>query len=101
DGQHPRTECQERYRRRWMRRHLPILRIPAAPGAEQQDRHQPDPAAERVDDDAAREIVEFLTERLLEPRLDTVVLVPRDTLEERVQEADQHERRDQLRIELG
>ena len=51
-----------------------------------------DPAAERVDDDAAGEVVELRAERGLEPALDAEVLVPRDALEERIEEADEHER---------
>ncbi len=45
--------------------------------------------------------MELRTEGGLQPGLDAEVLVPGDTLEEWVHEADQHEGGDQLRVEPG
>ena len=74
--------------------------IAAAARAEQQHGHEPDPAAHRVHDDAAREVVELRAERARHPRLDAEALVPRDAFEERIDERDEQERRRDLRIEL-
>ena len=43
----------------------PFLRVAAAPRAQHQHGHEPDPAAERVHDHAAGEVVELLAERRL------------------------------------
>ena len=50
--------------------------VAAAPRAQQQHRDEADPAAHRVHDDAAREIVELRAERRLEPGLKAEGLVP-------------------------
>ena len=76
-----------------------LLGVAAAARAEQQHGHQPDPAAHRMHHHRAGEIVELRAERALEPRLDAVVLVPGDAFEERIDEADQQERRGELRVE--
>ena len=99
DRQHPRAEGEERNRRRRVRRYPALLRVAAAPRAEHQHGDEADPAAHRVDDDAPGEVVELRAERALEPRLDAVVLVPGDAFEERIDEADEQERRGELRIE--
>jgi len=46
-----------------------------------------------VHDDAAGEVVEFLAERRLQPGLDAEVLIPRNALEERIEEPDEYEGR--------
>ncbi|MGF6262122.1 hypothetical protein OKW49_003050 [Paraburkholderia youngii] len=45
--------------------------------------------------------MERRAERLREPVLNAETVVPCDAFEERIDEADQHERREQLRVELG
>ncbi len=77
----------------------PSFVVAAAPRAEQQHRDEADPAADRVHDDAAGEVVELRAERGLEPGLHAEVPVPGDALEERVDETDQQEGRRELRIE--
>ncbi len=54
-----------------------------------------------MDDDGTGEIVEFLAEAGLQPGLDAEGLIPRDALEEGIDEADEQEGSDQLRAELG
>ena len=51
-------------------------------------------------DDGTSEVMELLAECCLEPGLDAECLVPGDTLEEGIDEADQKEGGDQLRIEF-
>ena len=99
DGEDPGAEREEGDRRRRMRRDAALLRVAAAARTEHQHGDEPDPAADRVHDDAPGEVVELLAERALEPRLNAEVLVPGDALEERVDEAHQQERRRELRVE--
>ena len=82
-----------------MRGHAAVLAVAAAARAQQQHRDQTDPAAHRVHDHGAGEIVELLAERGLEPGLHAEMLVPGDALEKRVDEADQQEGGGELRIE--
>ena len=72
-----------------------------APGAraEQEHRDQSDPSTDRMNDDRAREVVELCTEHRLEPVIEAECTVPGDSFKEGVDETDQHEGGNQLRIE--
>ena len=76
-----------------------ILVVAAAAGAEQEHGGQGDPAAHGMHHHGAGKIVELLTKAGLQPGLHTEVLVPGDALEEGVDETDEHEGCDQLRME--
>ena len=73
--------------------------VAAAPRADLQHGGEANPSADRVHDHAAREIVEFGACVGLQPRLHAEMPVPRDALEEWIDERHERERRGDLRIE--
>jgi hypothetical protein len=99
DRQHPGAEREERDARRRMRADRAVLAVAVAARPEQQHRGERHPAADRVDDDAAGEIVELGAGDPAEPSLHAEVPVPDDTLEERIDEADEDRGRHELRHE--
>ena len=84
-----------------MCRNPPFLRVSPVAGAEEDDGGQGDPAAHRMYHDRPGEVMELLTIVGLEPRLDAKGLIPGNSLEQRVDEADDQEGRRQLRVEPG
>ena len=101
DGQYPRAQCQKWNTRRWMRTNAAIFRIAAATRAQQQHRHQSDPAAHRMHHHRTGKVVKVFTRRRLDPGLHAVVFIPRDTLEKRIHETNDQKSRGNLRIEFG
>src|ERR1700716_3232743 len=83
-----------------MRRDATLLGIASATCTQHHDGNQCDPATECVNHDAPREIMKLLAERGLHPVLNPEMVVPRNTLEERIQEPDKKECRGKLWIEL-
>jgi hypothetical protein len=69
--------------------------------AEEKHGRQRDPAAHGMDDDRAGEVVKLLAKSRLEPGLDAEGLVPGYAFKEGIDEADEHEGGDQLRVEFG
>ena len=78
-----------------------VLAITPVACAEQQHGGQRDPAAHGVHDDGAGKVVEFCAESRFQPGLDAEGLVPGDAFEEGIDEADEQESGDQLRMKLG
>ena len=98
--QHPCAEREEGNAGGRERDDAPVFRIAPQARSKEQHRRERDPSAERVHDHRAREVMELLAERQLEPTLHAPSLVPRDALEERIEEAHQEEGGRDLRIEL-
>lgn len=84
-----------------MRRDRAVAAVAVAARAQQDDRGQRQPAAHRVHDDRAGEIVELRARQLEDPGLDAEALVPGDAFEERVDHADQDGGGRELRAEAG
>jgi hypothetical protein len=74
-----------------------ILAVAVAARTEQNDGRQGDPAAHRMHHHAAGKVVELFAGQALDPGLHTKVLVPDDTFKERVNEANNNGRCNQLR----
>ena len=84
-----------------MRHHAAFLRITANARSEQNHRTQRQPAADGVHHHRTCEIMELGAGRRLDPRLNAVAVVPGNAFEEGIDEADDHHRRNQLRVEFG
>ena len=98
-GEDPGAQRQERDVGGRVGAHAAVLAVAVAARAQQQHRRQRDPAAHRVHHHRAGEIVELLAREPLDPALPAEVLVPGHALEERVHEADDDGRGDELRAE--
>ena len=81
-----------------MRRHRAVFAVTVATRAEQHDRRQGQPAANRVHHNGAGEIMELGTGQRLDPRLHAEILVPDDAFKKWIDESDDDGGGDQLRV---
>ena len=84
-----------------MRRNGAVFAVAVAARAEQQHGAQSHPATHRVYHHTAGKVVELGASARQQPGLDAQLLVPGDTLKQRVDQPDQYGSGNQLRPKLG
>jgi hypothetical protein len=82
-----------------MGRHVAVLGVAAAPGTQQQNGGQGDPAADGMHHHRAGEVMELGTEGGFQPGLDAQVVVPGNALKKGIDKAHQQEGGDALGVE--
>src|SRR3569832_2148947 len=101
DGEYPGTERQKRDAGRRVRGHSTVFGITTMACAQEQYRHQSQPAADGVHHHRTGEVEKLGAEMRFQPRLQTKVAVPGNAFEERIAQPHQQGRSCKLRIKPG